>query len=139
MNTVSKTTPLKKRRRNFEDPAVEAIFATYPRNLRTKLMFLRNLIFETALTTEGVGELEETLKWGQPSYLTAESKIGSTIRIDRVKSRQGQYAMFFHCQTNLVATFRKLYPDLKYEGNRSIVFNLNDDLPEDVLRLCVSM
>ena len=48
-----------------------------------------------------------------------ESKSGSTIRIDQVKAEAGQYAVYFHCQTDLVETFRELYPELRYGGNRS--------------------
>jgi Domain of unknown function (DU1801) len=139
MKTKAKTSALKKGRSGFENPAVEAIFRTYPKDLRRKLMYLRNLILDTASTTEGVGGLEETLKWGQPSYLTTESKSGCTVRIDRVKTDPRRYAMYFHCQTNLIATFRESYPQLKYEGNRSVIFDVKDVLPEEVLRHCVSM
>jgi len=101
---------------------------------------LRRLIFDTAKTTEGVGALQETLKWGQPSYLTAETKSGSTIRIDQVKSAANQYAVYFHCQTDLVATFRELYPtELSYGGNRSILLNAEHDIPEPALRHCVAL
>jgi hypothetical protein len=123
----------------FSDPAVGAAFATYPKPLRTKLLALRRMIFETAAATEGVGALQETLKWGQPSYLTAESKSGSTIRIDRMKSGN-QVAMYFHCQTDLVATFRELYPkDLTYSGNRAVIFGADDEIPEAALRHCVGL
>ncbi len=74
-----------KPRAGTSDPAVEAVFSTYPKPIKAKLLALRRLIFDTAKTTSGVGALEETLKWGQPSYLTTETKSGSTIRIDRVK------------------------------------------------------
>ena len=108
--------------------------------MRNKLMHLRHLILATASTTAGVAELEETLRWGRPSYLTTKSKSGSMIRIDRVKSKEGQYAMYFHCQTALVETFRELYPNyLKYDGNRSIIFDENDELPEVALRHCISL
>jgi hypothetical protein len=100
---------------------------------------LRRLIFDTAKTTRGVGALQETLKWGQPSYLTTETKSGSTIRIDQVKSAADQYAVYFHCQTDLVETFRELYPELSYSGNRSILLNAQDDLPEPPLRHCVAL
>ena len=103
------------------------------------MLALRRLIFDTARTTEGVGALEEALKWGQVSYLTSESKSGSTIRIDRVKSTAGQYAVYFHCQTDLVATFRELYPELSYGGNRSILLDAADQLPETALRHCVAL
>jgi hypothetical protein len=29
---------------------------------------LRELVLQVAATTEGVGELEESLKWGEPAY-----------------------------------------------------------------------
>ena len=90
-------------------------------------------------TTKGVGALEETLKWGQPSYLTPETKSGSTIRIDQVKPEPGQYAVYFHCQTNLVETFRELYPELRYGGNRAILLGSEDKLPEAALRHCVAL
>ena len=126
--------------RRFEDPGVAAVFETYPQALREKLSALRDLIFETASATEGVGELKETLKWGQPSYLTTASKSGSTIRIDRVKSAPDRYAIYFHCQTNLVATFRELYPtEFTYEGNRSIVFEADEAVPQEALRHCLSL
>ena len=93
------------------DPKVAAVFSSYPEPLRTKLLALRQLILDTARTTEGVGPLEETIKWGQVSYLTPETRSGSTVRIDQVKPAAEQYAVYFHCQTNLVETFRELYPD----------------------------
>jgi Domain of unknown function (DU1801) len=121
-------------------PEVEVVFNGYPRDLQVRLLSLRRLILETAATTEGVGELEETLKWGQPSYLTSASKSGSTIRIDQVKSGPGYYAIFFHCQTDLVATFRELYPrQFRYRGNRSILFERDDEIPERALRHCISL
>jgi hypothetical protein len=121
------------------DAAVDAVFAAYPRHLRTKLRALRRLIFDTARSTDGVGTLTETLKWGQPSYLTNETKSGSTIRIDRIKSAADRYAIYFHCQTDLVSTFRELYPDLTYGGNRSILLDAAENLPEARLRHCVAL
>jgi hypothetical protein len=126
-------------RSGFSDPAVEAAFDAYPKPLRARLLALRRLIFDTARTVEGVGPLQETLKWGQPSYLTSQTKSGSTIRIDRMKSAN-QYAIYFHCQTNLVETFRELYPaELRYGGNRSIILNADDEVPEPALRHCVAL
>src|SRR6266852_4558302 len=120
-------------------PAVDAVFSAYPKPIKAKLLALRRLIFDTAKTTRGVGALQETLKWGQPSYLTTETKSGSTIRIDQVKSAADQYAVYFHCQTDLVETFRELYPELSYGGNRSILLNAQDALPEPALRHCVAL
>ena len=124
----------------FADPAVAAVFSGYPPPIKTKLLALRRMIFDTARATKGVGALQETLKWGQPSYLTPETKSGSTIRIDRVKTTPGQYAVYFHCQTDLVETFRELYPtELSYGGNRSILLDAAEKFSEPELRHCVAL
>ena len=124
----------------FKNPEVAAVFDAYPKKIRTKLLFLRKLIFDTAAETEGVGEIEETLKWGEPSYLTTKSKSGSTIRINWKKSLGQQYAIYFTCTTLLVPTFRKLYPtDFSYIANRAIVFNLNEEIPVEKLRHCIRL
>jgi hypothetical protein len=121
------------------DPEVAAAFSSYPRRLQMKLLALRQLILDTAAATDGVGTLEETLKWGQVSYLTKESKSGSTIRIDQVKSEPDKYALYFHCQTNLVETFRELYPNLVYGGSRCILLDATEALPKAALRHCVAL
>ena len=129
----------KKPRAASSTSAVEAVFDAYPKPVKARLLALRRLIFDTAKTTAGVGALEEALKWGQPSYLTPKTKSGSTIWIDQVKPVPGQYAVYFHCQTNLVETFRELYPELRYGGNRCILLNAGDKVPEAELRHCVAL
>ena len=138
---AAKTTrATKKNPAALSDPSVDAVFNAYPKPLKAKLLALRRLIFDTAKTTKGVGALQETLKWGQPSYLTPETKSGSTIRIDQVKNAPGQYAVYFHCQINLVETFRELYPkEFSYGGNRSILLNAKGEVPEAALRHCVAL
>jgi hypothetical protein len=61
------------------NPEVKLVFDTYPEKVKTKLLNLRIIILETATELEEIESLEETLKWGEPSYI---SKTGSTIRID---------------------------------------------------------
>ena len=119
--------------------AVDAVFDACPAPFKTKLLALRRLILDTAKATKGGGRIEEALKWGQPSYLTVETGSGSTIRIDRVKSADNQVAVFFHCQTGLVDTFRELYPKLSYSGNRAILLDAKQKLPEPALRHCVAL
>lgn len=121
------------------DRAVANVLDSYPRPIGVKLQALRKLILDTARTTDGVGALDETLKWGQASYLTSETGSGSTIRIDRVKSETNQVAVYFHCQTNLVETFRELYPELSYSGNRAILLDAGEPLPKAELGHCVAL
>jgi len=123
----------------FTDPAVAQVFESYPAPVRRKLLALRQLIFDTAAGTEGVGELEETLKWGEPAYLTTRSKSGSTVRIAWKPKRPGHYAMYFNCQTTLVETFKTLFPgDFEFEGNRAIVFEAKDRIPTRAVALCIA-
>jgi len=119
----------------IKNPEVTAAFNAYPVPVRNKLLLLRQLVLDTAAETEAVGKLEETLKWGEPSYL---AKGGSTIRMAWKSTRPQQYAMYFHCKTRLIDTFKELYGDtFQYEGNRAIVFNEPDRLPLDELKHCI--
>ena len=128
------------KRKDFENAEVAVVFEDYPKEVKTKLLFLRQLIFDVASKTDGVGELEEALRWGQPSYLTTKSGSGSPIRIDQIKSQEGKCAMYFHCQTMLVDTFKEMYRgEFEFGGNRSIVFSKDDEVPVNELSHCISM
>lgn len=117
------------------DPAVELVFAQYPDAMRKKMLGLRALVIETASEIEGIRELEETLKWGEPSYLT---KYGSTLRMDWKSKNPGQYAMYFKCTSRLVETFRTVFGhEFMYEGNRAIIFKMDDKIPTKSLKLCI--
>jgi hypothetical protein len=120
-------------------PDVAAVFNSYPPKFRRKLLALRKLILETADSTEGVGEIEETLKWGEPAYVTAKSKSGSAIRIHWKESAPREYAMCFHCQTDLIQRFRAWFPrKFRFEGNRRIVFSEEDTVSLESLAVCVA-
>jgi Domain of unknown function (DU1801) len=124
----------------FSDAAVAEVFATYAPAQKKKLTELRDIIYQVAATTEGVGAIEEALRWQQPSYLTPETGSGSTVRIDAIKGQPDKYAMYFHCQTGLVDHFKHIYPkQFKYEGNRALIFDVGQILPEAELRHCVSL
>src|SRR5262245_12835005 len=122
----------------FADPEVAAHFDAYPRAVRRKMLALRELVFATAARIPGVGELQETLKWGEPAYVTAQTRSGSTVRMDWKRKSPDLYAMYFHCQTGLVESFRRMFPDdFTFAGNRALVFKLSDKLPADALAICI--
>ena len=81
-------------------PKVEEKFQSYPKEIKEKLTYLRQLIIETASEIDAIEALEETLKWGEPSYLV---KKGSTIRIDWKTKTPEQYAMYFKCTSKSVS------------------------------------
>ncbi len=120
----------------IQNDAVAAVFASAPAKSRAGLVCLRDLIFATARDTPGVGRVEETLKWGQPAYLTPDSKSGTTIRLG--VPRTGGFALYVHCQTTLISEFRSLFPDdFAFDGNRAILFEDGQTLPIDALRLFI--
>lgn len=119
------------------NPAVEQKLKTYPPIIQEKLRYLRQLILETAEEIEELTSIEETLKWGEPSYL---AKKGSTIRIDWKPKTPNQYAIYFKCTSKLVATFKVLYPEqFKFEKTRAILFNLEEELPLPALKHCIHL
>ncbi len=120
--------------REFLNVAVEDKFNTYPLKIRNKLLLLRELVFQIADENDEVGEVQETLKWENPSYQTFSPKSGTTIRVSSPGSNNDKCAISVHCQTTLVAEFKELYPELIYDGNRSIIFDANTDLPHEQVR-----
>lgn len=72
----------------IEKHEIADVFNHYPENMRQQLMRLRQLILDTSSEIEGVSEVEEALKWGEPSYLVDG---GSTVRIAWKKSTPNVY------------------------------------------------
>ncbi len=119
------------------DPRVKDVFDHYPPSVQPQLLHLRALVLSTASETDGLETLEETLKWGEPSYLT---KHGSTVRMDWKEKNPEQFALYFKCTSQLVPTFKTIYKDqFQFEGKRAIVFKLNDKIPEAELKHCISL
>lgn len=122
----------------FQSDAVAAKFAAYPAAAQSRLLLLRDLVFITAANTPGVGQLQETLKWGEPAYLTARTGAGTTVRMDWKAKAPAHCALYFHCQSGLVDTFRTLFPhDFVFDGQRALVFDLHSPLPLDALGFCL--
>ena len=123
-----------------DDPSVLATLAERPPKLRKKLQALRRLILDVAASIPDVGPLEETLKWGQPSFLTSTSRSGTTIRIDRLSKTDDRPALFVPCQTDLIQTFKEIYPkSFDYQGNRAIILDADKPWLEDDLRHCIAL
>jgi hypothetical protein len=119
------------------DPKVAGVFDNYPVHVKERLLFLRDLIINAASEIDGLNYLEETLKWGEPSYLT---KFGSTVRMDWKEKTPEQFAIYFKCTSMLVPTFKILYNGLfTFERKRAIVFNLEDKIPVKELKQCISL
>lgn len=121
-------------------PSVKEKFSSYPDHIKPKMEEIRGLIYNVAESTEGVGDIEETLKWGEPAYLTKNPKTGTTIRIDWKDKNPDQLAMYVSCNTTLIDTYRMQFADkLAFEGNRAVVFPVAKPLPKKELMLCIQM
>jgi len=122
-----------------QDTRVAAVFDAYPPTLRAALLDLRRLILETAIEA-GVGDVVETLKWGQPAYLPARPRTGTTVRIDAIKGSADRYAMYVNCKTTLMDSYRLLYPDaFELEGQRAVILSSGSAPPEAALKHCIAM
>jgi hypothetical protein len=121
-------------------PLSDDLFTHLSAEMKTALMSLRDLVLDTARTTEGVGPIEEALRWDQLSFITAQTKSGSTIRIDVLRNDPNKYAVYVHCQSGLIDEFRNRYPSqMTYVDQRSIVFTLGQPLPMAELKHCISL
>jgi hypothetical protein len=119
---------------------VAAVFSAFPEPVRTQLLKVRDLIFEVAAGIEGVGPLTETLKWGEPAYLTEATGSGSTIRLGRLRSAERQCAVLLNCRTTLVDDLRSQFPDaFAYKKNRAVLLDPVKPLPEAPLAACLAM
>lgn len=109
--------------------------ALYPHSAQKKFQLLRRLIYEVA-KDNNLDPVEETLKWGEPAYLT---KFGSTIRIDWRSKDPHKIFIFFNCKTTLIETFKEDFFDVFcYRGNRAIVLEINQNTPAE-LKSCLLM
>lgn len=120
--------------------SVAPVLAAMSLPIRTQLLRVRQLIFGVAQVTPGVGVLTETLKWGEPAYLTAATGSGSTIRLGVAKGQLDTAAVFFNCRTSLVERFRAQFPDtFAYQANRAILIQVTAPVPEPALAMCLAM
>ncbi|WP_380056399.1 DUF1801 domain-containing protein [Falsihalocynthiibacter sp. SS001] len=116
----------------FSDPAIAKVFGGFEPDTRAGLLQLRAMIFDVATAEARIGEVSETLKWGQPSYVPKRANVGTPVRL---AATDGGFALLVHCQTTIVGEFRALFPDvLEYDGNRAVVFRRAADIHAD----CVS-
>lgn len=114
--------------------SVADVLDRYPTAIRNKLLALRAVILEVA-DEENVGPVEETLKWGQPSYLCTS---GTTIRIDRDETHGGEIALYVNCKSSLVSEWRERFAEFSFGGDRSMHLALDADLNDARLKMCIA-
>ncbi len=124
----------------FQSSEIEAIFSDYPPPIQNRCLHIRQLIFDIANQYPEIGPLEETLRWGEPSYIPNKTKSGSMIRLHHYPLKPFDFSVFFLCQTQLVTTFKELYPStFHFSGNRSLDFLVSEPMPWPELQHCIFM
>lgn len=117
--------------------AVREAFAGLPAALRPALEEVRGLIIEVAAAADA-GPLTETLKWGEPAYLTEASRSGTTIRLGATRTDPPRGAIYFNCKTSLVDGFRERFADeFSFEGNRALVLPAGAGWSREALAICI--
>ena len=110
---------------------IQTFYPTYSALEKQKLTELQKLIHKIA--EESQLEIVESAKWGQLSFATPN---GTPLRIDRFSDTQ--IALFVHCQTHLIEDWISLFSDtLNFSKNRAILFELDEPIPEEPLKICI--
>ena len=108
---------------------VQAAFDAFAPAVRHRLAGIRAMIFAIAAEDARIGAITEALKWGEPAYLTAATRSGSTIRLGQSRRSLQHAAIHFICHTSLVAEFRERFGDrFAYDGNRSVLLPVSGDI-----------
>lgn len=119
------------------NPKVQEVIASYREDIQEAILYLRKLIVEVGEELRDIEEMEETLKWGEPSYLV---KKGSTVRIAWKAKNPDQYSIYFKCTSKLVETFKQLYGAIfNFEKTRAIHFQLGEEVAEKELKHCIQL
>ncbi|WP_309664542.1 DUF1801 domain-containing protein [Tabrizicola sp.] len=119
------------------NPQVRAAFDTAPPSAREGMLALRQLILDVAAGLPEVGRIEESLRWGEPAYLTPETRSGSTIRIGAPLG--GGFALYCNCKTTLIAGYRDLAgPAARTQGNRAVLFASVADIDAALISILIA-
>jgi hypothetical protein len=121
-------------------PEVATAFDAFAPGQRKTLLALRDIILETAAAHPAIGELDESLKWGEPAYRPKRALTGTTVRLGVAPKSPGACAIFVNCKTSLLATYRDLYPGVfGFEGDRALIVPAGDTLPAEAVSHRVSL
>lgn len=114
---------------------VQAVLDACTSPAREGLVALRKMIMRRAAELPAVGRLQEALRWGQPAYLTPDTKAACSLRIGTAPG--GDFGLFVHCKTGLIEQFHAgPGAGLRIQGIRAVLFQRAEDIP-DVLTLLI--
>lgn len=120
------------------------ILDSFSRNLPTHtagtLFKLRDLIFKIAEKHPEIGPIEESLKWGQPSYAPQKKCTGTPIRLGTIKDAPHKLGLFVHCQTDIIENFRLKHNTLfEWDKTRALIIDSTKPIPFAALETFILM
>lgn len=118
---------------------VAAAFRAMPEQARVPLLAVRGILLDAAAADPRIGPLTETLKWGEPAYLTAATGSGSTVRLG-VSRSDARPALFVNCRTSLAADIAELHgATFGYQAARAVLLPTDIAAHADAIRHAVTL
>ena len=98
---------------------IAKFFDAMPVDVAQLLRDARLEIFRISGEAEGIGPLTETLKWGEPAYLTEAPKTGTTLRLGQIG---GRAAVMVPCSTTIIEDARAVFGEQpEFSGKRGLI------------------
>lgn len=117
---------------NAPSPLLSKV-ARWPEPAQQALWHCRS-VFHKVADDADVGALDETLKWGQPSWRPTKPRTGSTLRMDWNPKFPDRLSLFVDCKTDLAARMKDMYPNLpENDGQRHLAIDLTAPLPDQAI------
>ncbi|MGH1463908.1 MAG: DUF1801 domain-containing protein [Cognatishimia sp.] len=111
----------------FLDQTVTEAFDAFPDQTRPGLLKLRDLILTEAQNLPQIGQVQEVLRWGQPSFITPKVKAATPLRLGTHKA--SSFALFAHCQSSVISDYGLRFPGWdRLDGNRAVLFDDISDI-----------
>lgn len=106
-----------------------AAVSQWPTRAQAHFNTLRGMVYTTAQDCSAA-PIEETLKWGEPAFLTPVTRSGSTIRLGWQRKKPDWFGIYMNCRTSIVHQVQDLFPDaFEYDGTRGLLWPLAASIP----------
>jgi hypothetical protein len=119
---------------DFLNSEIRPVFDKCSPHPKQALLTIREWIFETAESSDEMGQIEECPKWGETNYVTQSPKSSTTLRLSQRKSNPSEYGFFVHCKTTLIEEFHVVYSDLNYDNNRGMLFDSREQIQTNTIK-----
>lgn len=125
--------------KKYASKLFKSVVDQYPAEFKEKLLYLKSLIYEQAELSPNVDVIEESIKWRQLSYVS-KNRSGTPIRLGIEKKTPGYYGLYVNCSTTVINDVKHIFGDgFQYDGNRGLLFNEKDNLPENNIRRIIDI